>query len=136
MIRRNLRIGRWLVYFFFVTERYDIDTIMSYLETFDCPPEDMARAENIMKQGKLNKAFTYTNPYLRRAIMVIGPTSSGAEFQDSLSHEIRHLADKIALSIGIRLDAEEPAYMTGDTVRELAAVVCELGCDRCRGEEP
>lgn len=131
MIKRTLRIGRWLVYFLFVTERYDKETILSFLDTFGAPDRVMKRADRIMSDGFLNRGFTYSNEDLRRALVVIGPTSSGAEFQDSFSHEMRHLADAIARSIGYELDAEEPAYMTGDTVRDLAEVVCRLGCPHC-----
>lgn len=133
MIRRTLRIGRWLVYFFFVTDDYERDTILSFLYTFDAQDWMIQRADDIMTENKLNRGFTFSSPELRRAVVVIGPSSSGAEFLDSFTHEVRHLANAIAESIGYELDAEEPSYMTGDTVRELAEVVCELGCARCRG---
>ena len=131
MIKRTLRIGRWLVYFLFVTDRYDKGTILSFLDTFNAPDRIMERADRIMSDSFLNSGFTFSNPDLRRALVVVGPSSSGEEFQDTFSHELRHLADAIAKSIGYELDAEEPAYMTGDTVRDLAEVVCELGCSRC-----
>lgn len=132
MIRRNLRIGRWLVYFFFAEDGYDREEILSFLDTFDASEESISKADRIMRASKLDKGFTFTNDLLRRAVVVIGPSSSGAEFLNTFTHEIRHLANAIAASIGYELDAEEPSYLTGDTVRELAAVVCELGCDRCR----
>ena len=131
MIRRTLRIGRWLVYFLFVNDRYDKEMILSFLDTFGASDKVMDRANKIMEDGFLNRGFTFANPNMHRALVVIGPTSSGAEFLDSISHEVRHLADEIAKSIGYDLDAEEPAYMTGDTVRDLAEVVCRLGCTRC-----
>lgn len=131
MIRRTLRIGRWLVYFLFVTDTYDKETIIAFLDTFGATDKVMKRADRIMDDGFLNRGFTFSNPDLRRALVVIGPTSSGGEFQNSFAHEMRHLADAIAKSIGYDLDAEEPAYMTGDAVRDLAEVVCELGCPRC-----
>ena len=134
MIRRTLRIGRWLVYFVFVTDDYDREAILSMLDAFGAPDEVLALAEDIMSSGYLNNGFTYSNAEVRRALVVTGPTSSGKEFLNSFSHEIRHLADGIANSIGFQLGSEGPAYMTGDTVMELAEVVCELGCERCRGE--
>ena len=135
MIRRTLRIGRWLVYFVFVTDDYDRQAILSMLDAFGASEEVLTRAEEIMDSEYLNNGFTFSNADIRRALVVIGPTSSGKEFQDTFSHEIRHLADAIANSIGMDLGSEGPAYMTGDTVRELAEVVCELGCERCRGEK-
>lgn len=131
MFRRTIRIGRWLTYFLFVVDAYDKEMILSFLDTFGATDSVMKRADRIMDDGFLNRGFTFSNPDLRRALVVIGPTSSGAEFINSFSHEMRHLADAIAKSIGYDLDAEEPAYMTGDTVRDLAEVVCELGCPHC-----
>ena len=131
MVRRTLRLGRWLVYFLFVTDRYDKEMILSFLDTFGASDYVFKRAEKIMADGFLNRGFTFANPDMHRALVVTGPTSSGAEFLDSFTHELRHLADEIAKSIGIELDAEEPAYMTGDTVRDLADVVCRLGCTNC-----
>lgn len=131
MVKRTLRIGRWLTYFLFVTDRYDKEVILSFLDTFGASEKVMGRADKIMSDGFLNRAFTFANPDMHRALVVIGPTSSGAEFLDSFTHELRHLADEIAKSIGIELDAEEPAYMTGDSVRDLADVVCRLGCTHC-----
>ena len=131
MLRRTLRIGRWLVYFFFAVEGYDEEVILSFLHTFEASRTVFKRAEKIMTERKLDKGFTFANEYIRRAVVVVGPSSSGAEFLDTFTHEIRHLADSIAKSIGYELDMEEPAYMTGDTVRELAEVVCELGCPHC-----
>ena len=69
---------------------------------------------------------------LRKALVVIGPTSSGKEFVDTLTHEIHHVAVAIAKSLGVDLEGETPAYLSGDSARELAGIVCELGCDQCR----
>lgn len=63
--------------------------------------------------------------------MAIGPTTSGAEFQDTLVHEVHHLAVAIAAELGIDLESESPAYIAGDSARALADVVCELGCRHC-----
>ena len=133
MVHRTLRIGRWLVYVLFVTEGYDSEVVLSFLQTFDASPSVMRRAKRILTDGNVNWGFTFANPEIRRAVVVTGPSTSGAEFLDTFTHETRHLADVIAKSIGYELDAEEPAYLTGDTVRDLAEVVCELGCSHCRG---
>ena len=132
MIQRNLEIGRWHVEFYFCPDGYDIDVILDRLFDFGASGEKMRRALNLMETGQPNRGFTFTNPYDRVAIVVIGPTTSGKQFQNSLSHEIRHLANGIAESLGIALDSEHPSYMTGDAVMELADVVCELGCRNCR----
>lgn len=68
---------------------------------------------------------------MKEALVVIGPTTSSAEFLDTLTHEIHHLAVVVANSLGIDLESETPAYISGDSTRALADVVCRLGCDNC-----
>lgn len=127
-----LKIGRWVVDFLFQPGGYDIEGVLGVLYDTGASKDIMEEAEDLMRSCKENCGFTFANRYSRRAVVLIGPTSSGAEFLDTFTHEVRHLADAIAKSIGYKLDSEGPAYMTGDTVRELADIVCRLGCDKCR----
>ena len=132
-IHRVLKIGRWVVDFIFATKVYDIDGILSCLYDAGAPGWAMGDAERLMSAGDFNTGFTYANPEIRRAVVVVGPTTSGAEYIDTLTHEIHHLAVAIASELGIDLESETPAYLAGDSARALAEVVCELGCDHCRG---
>lgn len=134
MIHRVIRIGNWVIDFLFAVDGYDEEGVLSCLYDIDAPYDVMLRANKIMVGRKLNRGFTYVNPELKRALVVTGPTSSGKQFQNSFVHEIRHLINSIALSIGYDLDAESPSYMAGDTAMELADVVCMLGCDYCRAK--
>jgi hypothetical protein len=133
MFHRVILIGKWVVDFVFATERYDVDGILSCLYDAGAPRWAMDDAEELMSSGDFNTGFTYANPGNRRAVVVIGPTTSGAEFTNTLTHEIHHLAVAIASELGIDLESETPAYLAGDSARALAEVVCELGCEHCRG---
>lgn len=135
MIRRELTIGSWQVDFFFAAEDepYDSDTLLRRLYDFGAPVHIMRRAYDIMEANRENTGFTFANPYERIAVVAIGPTTSGEEFVDTLVHEIHHLAVAIASELGIDLESEAPAYLSGDTARALAESICELGCDQCRG---
>lgn len=135
MIHRVLNIGRWVVDFLFAIEDYDEEGVLSCLYDIDAPEYVMLRAYRIMESGRFNRGFTFNNPDLKRSVVVVGPTTSGKQFQNSFTHELRHLADGIAKYIGVDLDSETPAYITGDTAMELADVVCRMGCDECRGTE-
>ena len=128
MIHRCLAIGRWVVDFLFATEKYDIDGVLSCLYDAYAPKSAMGQAEELMLSCEYNCGFTYTNSHHRRAVVLIGPTTSGSEFLDTLVHEVRHLADAIAKSLDVPLDSEKPAYISGDTARALAEVICVLGC--------
>lgn len=129
---RSLRIGRWHVDFLFAPKGYNQQEVLEY--AYDCGASDYAllQARNLMAVCEYNCGFTFANPELLQAVVFVGPTSSGAEFIDSLTHEIHHLAVVIADSLGIDLGSEEPAYIAGDAMRELAKTVCELGCPHCR----
>ena len=132
MIHRVLAIGRWVVDFLFATGRYDVDGVLACLSEAHAPASVLDEAEDLMLSCEYDCGFTYTNQSRRRAVVLIGPSSSGKEFQDTFVHEIRHLADAIAKSLGIPLDSEKPAYISGDTARALTEVVCELGCGLIR----
>ncbi len=132
MIRRDLEIGRWHVEFYFAPDGYDIDYILERMYYFGAGAKKMRRALRLMESGELNRGFTFSNQLDRVAVVVIGPTSSGAEFQDTLSHEVHHLAVSIAGALGVDLTGETPAYYSGDAIRDLADVVCKLGCGQCR----
>lgn len=128
MIHRVLGIGRWVVDFLFATKWYDMDGVLACLYDAHAPDYIMEQAEELMLSCEYNCGFTYTNQNRRRAVVLIGPTTSGEEFQNTIVHEIRHLADAIAKSLGVPLDSERPAYISGDTAKALAEVICELGC--------
>ena len=132
-IHRVLKIGRWVVDFVFATKEYDIPGILSCLYDAGATGWMMDEAEELMSEGGYNTGFTYANPGIHRAVVVVGPTTSGAEYIDTFTHEIHHLAVAIASELGIDLESETPAYLAGDSARALAEVVCELGCEHCRG---
>lgn len=133
MIHRVLNIGRWVVDFLFSTTEYDVDGVLACLYDVYAPRYVMEKAERMMESGEANTGFTYTNPKLLRAVVAVGPTSSGSEFIDTIVHEIHHLAVAIAENLGMDLEGENPAYISGDAARSLAEVVCALGCEHCNG---
>ena len=85
-----------------------------------------------MDKGRLNRGFSLTNPSLKRALIVVGPTSSGKQFCNTIVHEIHHLAVAVADSLGYDLESEIPAYIAGDAAIALAETICKLGCPHCR----
>lgn len=131
MKHRVLKIGGWIVDFVFATEKYDEEAILAFLYEFDASYSVMIRAKHIMESKRMNRGFTFANPELKRGLIVIGPTTSGDEFIDSLVHEVHHLAVAIGKSIGYDLDGEGPAYLSGDAARALAHTICDLGCSKC-----
>lgn len=132
MIRRDLKIGRWAVEFYFAPDGYDVDVLLDRLFDFGASTHVMRQVWELMDSGAQNTGFTFSNPVERLALVAIGPTSDGPEFVDTLVHEVHHLAVNIGASLGVDLESETPAYMAGDSARELADVICQLGCQKCR----
>lgn len=128
MVHRVLKIGRWVVDFLFAERKYDIEGIVACLRHAEAPRRIIDQAVDLMDEGSPNTGFTYTNARVFRAVVCIGPTTSGGEFQNTLVHEIHHLAVAIARELGVDLEGETPAYLAGDTMRAFADVVCKLGC--------
>ena len=131
MIREPLKIGRWEVEFYFAKDSYDKETLLDRLYDFGASAKIMHQVEDLIDNDLPNTGFTFANPDEKLAIIAVGPTSSSSEFIDTLVHEVHHLSVAIAAGLGIDLEGEGPAYLSGDTARELAEVVCELGCRHC-----
>lgn len=137
MIHRVLKIDRWVVDFLFAGEKYDIEGVLGCLYDAGAPGSVMDEAENLMRSCNYDCGFTYSRQYRffnakrHRAVVLIGPTSSGAELLDSFTHELYHLTVTVASEQDVKLRSEEPAYLCGDTARELADIIYELGCPHC-----
>lgn len=132
MIREVLRIGRWVAEFIFADDGYDEEAVLGCLYDIDAPVPVMRRANRIMESKAYNRGFTFCNPDLRRAVVVVGPTTSGRQFINTFSHEINHLSEQISEYYGLRNHPEASAYLTGDTTMALTEIICKLGCEKCR----
>lgn len=131
MLHRVLKIGRWAVDFYFAEKDYDIHGVVAGLYDCGATSRIIRQAVTLMMECDYNCGFTFANPERKRAAVLIGPTTSGEEFLDTLVHEIHHLAVAIASELGVDLEGESPAYLAGDSARALAETVCELGCSHC-----
>lgn len=134
MIVRDIHIEKyeWHARLFFAISRYDIEEVAMSLMDIDCPDAIYNQAVRQMRQGEVNTGFTYSNKALRHSVMLVGKTSSGAQFVNSFSHELRHLCDDIASAYGMEMAGEEVAYLTGDIAQRLSDVVSHLSCEHCR----
>ena len=130
-MKRRIYIGSWVVDFLFQPKGYRKKKVLSLLEELGAPWDIIMRCVQIMESGHLNTGFTYSDEKLKQALVVIGPTSSGEETINTLVHEIHHVAVAIAHSLGVDLEEETPAYIAGDAARDLADLVCRLGCQHC-----
>lgn len=132
MIHNAIYIGRWLCDFFFAEEGDTESRATRLIEKCGAPELIARRASEILRSGRMNYGLTVSRPNILYSAVLIGPTTSGAEFLDTFVHEVRHLANDIADYLGYDLRAEQPAYLSGDLAREFAGVICRLGCEKCR----
>jgi len=124
-------IGRWHVEFYFAPDGYEVDELLDRLYDLGASAGIMREAMTLMESGQPNTGFTFPNPYEYEAMVVVGPTTSGEEFANTISHELYHLAVAISSELGIDLEGEAPAYLLGDTLQSLISIVCDLGCSKC-----
>ena len=131
MIFRDLYIGRWHACFIFAPDGYDDNAILDILYDLDASDYILVKAEKKMREGRPNEGFTFANSRMKEALVVIGPSTSGAEFVNTLSHEIYHLSVAVAKSLGLDLEGEQAAYIEGDAMGDFIELVCQFGCDKC-----
>lgn len=132
MISRSLNIRGWRCRFYFSVDGYWIYEILSRLEELDAPPSILRRVLRNMVLDRMDTGFTYSSPAFRESVVVVGRSSSGAQFLDSFVHELRHLTDDIAYADHLPLRGEPTAYLSGDIALALSDIVCDMSCDFCK----
>ena len=128
MLKRRVHINEWDVDYIFMPYGYEPDVVLDSLRWAHSPKAIMREAVDIMSGlNVLDGGFTYVNSRKRKAVVVIGPSSSGGEMIDTFVHETYHLAVNVAESYGYDLTGELPAYLVGDLARQFADVICTMG---------
>lgn len=70
-----------------------------------------------MLEGEANKGITYSNVDNRKTVVVIGWTSSRAEYMNSLNHEMLHVVQRISEVFMINMYGEGLAIWGVDWCR-------------------
>lgn len=134
MIRQVFDIPQygWSVTVYYAVTGYDVWRIMQELERLGCEGDNLERAYRNLTSGKRNNGITYSNTKERRTLVVIGRTSSAAQFQNSLDHEKGHLGQHISQALGIDPYGEEAEYLAGYVGQRMFEVAKMFICDTCR----
>lgn len=132
MIIQDIYLGDWdwTVKVFYAVDTYYVDKILGELECVGCSEETLKRAKESLKGT--NTGMTYSNLKYRYSIMVIGITTSPAEFQNTWDHEKGHLAMHIGESLGIDVFGEEYEYLTGEIGQQMFPIAKQFLCEHCR----
>ena len=122
---------RWRVRAYFAVSKYSTEEIIGDLIDIRCPVHILRKVENNLLNYKIDTGFTYSNRRRRQTVMVVGLTSHPSEFLNSYEHELRHLVDDVASTIGIPLTGEDVAYLTGNINRLLWEDIHGFVCCKC-----
>ena len=120
MIRQiiSLPFWDWRCSVFYDATSGDAESILSALEDIGCNGRPLERAERNLYAGVRNTGLTYTNQELHRSVMVIGETSTPAQFWNTLDHEKGHLAEHIAEALSMDRSEEEFEYLKGGIAQQ------------------
>lgn len=122
MIRQKVRLPKydWCVDIYYDVRPRNADEILDELWDLDCEQKHLYKAERLLRSGVSNEGLTYSNPYERRSLIVVGHASSPLELANSLLHECDHLQVAILKADRLRTDGEDAAYLMGDITEAIA----------------
>lgn len=122
----------WRVRVYYAVTTYFTRRILRDLKLIGCTGRNLERARRNLTDGDLDTGLTYSDFARRNTVMVIGLTSSPAEFLNSWLHESRHLSRHIEQACGISPYGEEAAYLAGEIGQRMFPVAKKFICEHCR----
>lgn len=122
----------WTVKVFYAVDTYYLDEILGELESIGCTGYELVKAEETLSSGDYNLGLTYSNLLGRCSIVVIGLTSSPAEFQNTFDHEKGHLAMHICNALEMDVFGEEFEYLVGEIGLQMFPYAKHFLCEHCR----
>lgn len=133
MIRVDVHIPKWdyEVHCFFAVTEYWVDIIMEELWYLQIDASNAKRAYDNLSSGELNSGLCYANAQKREAVLVVAKATSPAEFINSMSHELHHLASYVGKQFGLDPTGESIAYFTGEITMEVYPYIKHLLCECC-----
>lgn len=127
-----LKRADWNVRIYHAVDSMYADEITEDLVRIGCRGDDLRKAKRQLWDGLPDQGLTYSSPD-GKTVMVIGFTTSGSEYWNTLDHERLHLLQHIALFRHINPYGERIAYISGEFSREVYRCAKHLLCDCCRG---
>lgn len=122
----------WYVKVYYAEDGYPYDEIRRDLFSLGDDMEDIDSFIGHLKEGCKNQGSTHSNIYLQKSVIIIGPTTSAEEFQNTFDHEKGHLAMHICIANEIDPFSEEFQYLVGDIGHQMFKAAKDFLCDECR----
>lgn len=105
-------------------------TVAEALDRLGCSQEDIDKNWRYMTE-EWNKGYTYSNPYRRRSITLIGRATDWGQFFNTVLHETRHMVDEITAAYDVMNYGEPSAYTQGFIGQKMAPVIRRIACPCC-----
>lgn len=134
MITHEVTLGKWdwTIVAFYDTTANDAGEVLKILERLGCRGRYLSNARRNLLMGLPNTGLTYTSEDYRTSVMVIGRSTSPAEFANTFDHEKGHVSEHIAEILGIDHMSEEMEYLRGAIAERLYPIAIRFLCrDRC-----
>ena len=134
MIRQRVELPHWgwKVYVYYAVDSYYADEILSLMEEMGASRVVLSRTVDNLRSDVFDTGLTYSNADLRTSVMVVGRSSSAAEFNNTLNHESGHVTKHICQTDHIDPFSEEAEYILGELSQALFPVAGQFLCERCR----
>lgn len=134
MIVQDVYIKRagWHVKVYHAVNHVWADEILDDLVNIGCRGKALSDAKEKLWSNIKNTGYTYSSPLLHETVMIILPTTSGAEYWNSLDHEKNHLLQHISQTLGVDPYGEEISYISGEFIRDVYTKANKLLCSCCR----
>lgn len=122
MIRQRVDLRKlgWRVDIYYDARPSNADEILDALYGLGCEQRHLYKAERLLRSGAANEGLTYSNPYERMSIVVVGHADDCFQFINSLSHEKQHIEQAICKADGLDPYGEDIAYISGDISAAIA----------------
>ena len=134
MIEQNFYLydWDWYVTVFYAVNMLYLDEVLGELVAIGCSDNRLKEIEESLSTEQYNVGLTYSNLKGRCSVIVIGITSSPAQFQNTFDHEKGHLAMHICEVDGIDPFSEKFQYLTGEIGQSMFPIAKKFMCDHCR----
>lgn len=134
MIVQDIYLSKynWSVRIYYAVDSYYSEEILNDLLDYNPSIAEYNSIKDLMENYEYNTGFTFTNFEDKESLMVIGLTSSPAEFQNTFDHEKGHLAVHVATYYNIDPYGEEFQYLAGSIGEKMFKIAQNFLCPHCK----
>lgn len=136
MIVQNVYLPKyeWSIKVYYAVDSYYANDILNDLLDYNPTITEYGSVKDLMENYEYNTGFAFTNNEKKQSLIVIGLTTSPAEFQNTFDHEKGHLAIHIAKYYDIDPYGEEYQYLAGEIGKKLFPIAQKFMCKHCKKE--